>query len=418
MKSRRRCILGLVFTLAGCSGEDVGADGEIPRYPYVTSVDVAGCAVPDACDVLSVPCQQQWMATLGCLRGRDPMSVPIRIIDKATFESELAADPPEPRPVPDHWERAFVMLGFVQPGAFQPAALSTERVENAAAYYQSEIGEITIVGRGLPADGITQNSVLVHELVHAAQDQELGLEPFLETYATSSDSSLAARALIEGEASLYDTLVAGALNGIDVGELDLATIVQRKREFMLESALEAPSPYVMAQYTLPYGLGEPFVERAFSAGGADAIRELYDAPPLSVRQLLLLDLSGEQALAPADQLDVEALSAEGFVHDGWDSLGVLGLLLYGGAAQRDTMLKLGAALRSDRLDVLASGFETALVWQLAFTDVASAQEFLASYDGSYSSGPGSWYDLGGGALVFVAAGDLLLQSELARALGL
>jgi len=132
----------------------------------------------------------------------------------------------------------------------------------------------------------------------------------------------------------------------------------------------------------------------------------------------LLDLSGEQALAPADQLDVEALSAEGFVHDGWDSLGVLGLLLYGGAAQRDTMLKLGAALRSDRLDVLASGFETALVWQLAFTDVASAQEFLASYDGSYSSGPGSWYDLGGGALVFVAAGDLLLQSELARALGL
>jgi hypothetical protein len=410
-------VVSLLLSLGGCSGQSSRdePDTGVP-YPYVESVPVAGCDVPDACDILAGECQQRWLATVICFRGMDSMAVPIRVIDQATYASELELTPAEPRPSPDHAEIALSWLGFVAPGSYAPVAVTQDRVQNVAAYYDPALGEITVIDRGVPATSILQNQTLFHEIVHAAQDQDYGITALDEAFVTSSDSLWGVRGMVEGEAEFYTTMVDGALNGIDVDALPLDSILEQKKDLLIERMLAAQSPYLASFYTVPYGLGSAYVGHAYAGAGAQGIRDQFVAPPLSARRLLLLDVAGEQEPQPVEFLDVPALTAESFEHVGTDSFGAIGSLIYQRTFYSPAVLEESLHLVADRIDVLDHDGTTALVWQFSFDDEAAAAALveraaqIAPFD--------TWYDLEGGRVVLVRAGNGFTWQTLISALGL
>ncbi len=408
-----RGLVGLLFLLAAC---------EPPVEGSAAAVQVFGCDLPEACGVTGSQCQSAWLEMSACLRASEPVSVPVRLVDENTLDAELAALPSEPRPDPDHWETALTLLGFVAPGAYQaPVEKSAASIDG---YYAPGTQDITIVDHGAYRDLASENATLLRELVHAAQDQEFGIDPFIGL-ATTSDASLGARSLLEGEAELYATLVLYALVGAAPSEAQLATNFDTRITIVLrqlfENAFPESSPYLIAFETLPQAFGERYVYQVRGAAGPRAIRDLFApaAVPPSLRRLWLGDLSGELDQPEPVFLDVGSLSEGSFELVSSDSFGALGIYLYIGSEQHDLAVSLVDPLQGDRVNVLSGAGETALVWQVTFDDPDSASAFLEAAEQSPFYGPSQgWFDLGEGQLVLVAATTEQTELDLIELLGL
>ncbi|MCU0687756.1 MAG: hypothetical protein MUF34_36860, partial [Polyangiaceae bacterium] len=270
----------LATATAGCGSDGDEAAGPTP--PYVTPVPVAGCESFSyaACNIVDTACQTQWDTLVGCLRGAPSgPGVPVRVISEADFAAELRQGGGEPHPNLAHWERALTQLGLVTLGAYTDDEAPDGYVTNVNAYYSLQTKSITVIDHGRPSDGIGVNATFAHELVHAAQDRELGLQAYRDTYATSFDSALASDALVEGEAELYAAFVSAALNGIDLTAIDLASLFAARAEHRLTWALEQDSTYLAADLSFPYGPGSQYVYQAFASGGPEAVRALFASPP-------------------------------------------------------------------------------------------------------------------------------------------
>ncbi len=360
---------------AGCGGDDDDDDG--PAAPYVTPAPLPGCESFSyaVCDVVDAACQAQWDALVGCLRGAPAgPGVPVRVISEAVFAAELRQGSGELHPDLAHWERALVQLGLVVPGAFTSDEAAGDLVSNVGAYYSFEDKSITVIDHGRPADGIGANAIFAHELVHAAQDRELGLKTYHDAYAKTFDSALASDALVEGEAEIYHALVTAALNGIEPASFDLATIFDARADLRLDWALEQDSAYTAADLSFPYGPGGRYVSQAFAGGGPEAVRALFASPPATTRRVLLRDLGGPDP-APVDF--GAAPQVPGYELRFEDSLGALGVMLFGRRAGRDAAEALVEPFRGDHLYVYGSPTGTALVWRLAFAAPENGDAFLA-----------------------------------------
>jgi hypothetical protein len=375
-----RPALGLAALLlaaapAGCGDDDDGAAG--PSAPYVTPAPLPGCESFSyaVCDILDAACQAQWDALVGCLRGAPAgPGVPVRVIGEAEFAGELRRGGGDAPPNLAHWESALVQLGLVVPGAYTEGGADGDLVSNVGAYYSSEEKSITVIDHGKPADGIGVNAIFAHELVHAAQDRELGLKAYREAYVTSFDSALASDALVEGEAEIYHALVTAALNGIESASFDLATVFDARADRRLDWALEQESAYLAADLSFPYGPGGRYVQQAFSSGGPEAVRALFASPPGTTRRVLLRDLGGPD-VAPVDFGPAPQVAGYELMFE--DSLGALGVMLFGKRVGRRIAAALVEPFRGDHLYVYGSPAGTALVWRLALSTPASADLFLA-----------------------------------------
>jgi hypothetical protein len=147
---------------------------------------------------------------------------------------------------------------------------------------------------------ITEQVVFVHEYVHALQDQHFGLDALDSPAVTATpDSSLAARALVEGDASAVMNLFAQ-----DVMLQNPALALQLLAEGALNGTLTLP-PGIPAGLTrellFPYEDGMAFVLALYQAGGWDAINAAYAALPSTSEHILHPEtyLRGEDAQSVA-----------------------------------------------------------------------------------------------------------------------
>jgi hypothetical protein len=400
-----RSALGLAALLfaaapAGCGDDDDAG----PAAPYVTPAPLAGCESLSyaVCDILDAACQTQWDTLVGCLRGAPAgPGVPVRVISEAEFAAERQPGGGDSTPNLAHWESALVQLGLVAPGAYTGSGGDDELITSIGAYYSFEAKAITVIDHGRPADGIGVNAIFAHELVHAAQDRELGLKAYREAYSKTSDSALASDALVEGEAEIYHALVSAALNGIELASLDLGAIFDARTDLRLDWAFEQESAYLAADLSFPYGPGGRFVYQAFAGGGPEAVRALFASPPLTTRRVLLRDFGGAD-VAPVDfgaapQVDGYELMFE-------DALGALDVMLFGRRAGRDAAEAIVEPFRGDHLYIYGSPAGTAVVWRLAFATIESGDAFMAMTSSAMSS---SWKrvtrDAQGNVLVLMAS---------------
>lgn len=148
-------------------------------------------------------------------------------------------------------------LGFV-PTDFDLRASSKRNTARVGAYYEpTDGGRITRFGDD------DEPAYMVHELVHALQDQHFGLEA-LDGSATSTDESLAVRALVEGDARAAETryrLESFGLNPL-VEAPALITSAEAKQESEQFLSFDGVPAFLSAYASFCYSWGSIVVAKA------------------------------------------------------------------------------------------------------------------------------------------------------------
>lgn len=156
------------------------------------------------------------------------------------------------------------------------AALAAVYGGSVAGFYDSsDDGRVVLIVEDEDSF-VLPRATLVHELVHALQDQQLTLRSATDT----TDAELAWQGLIEGEADLlpdkYEQQCAsGAWTCVPAGAGG--------------SGDRSYNQGLFASIFVPYGEGPSFVAELRDRGGWDAVNDAYENPPQSTAELISPD---------------------------------------------------------------------------------------------------------------------------------
>jgi hypothetical protein len=367
----------LSVALAGCGGDPEVSDDSLGDSPQFR---VAGCEAVDhsACDVRGEACQTRLLALAACLRGDEPGALPpITLMTEQEYADYLndliALDPP---PDPNHYEAALTMLGLVEPGAFSPGTVVAESVARVWGVYRADKKDILLIDHGADSDAESASNVLVHEFVHVLQDRDVDLAAFQEEHVTSYDSSLATRAVVEGEARLHQTRHWASLLGLNPAEIDWRQRFQGSLELGEAWVLEQPSPYSATRAEFPYAWGARYMHFAWEQGGLMGVLERFASPPKTSRALM----ASADGIAQPDATPIVFTAPTAPAPWTPAAENVLGawsvFLAFATVQEPESARALALAWRGDGLFVYAdptsAAPRTAVVWRMDFADDTSA----------------------------------------------
>ena len=211
------------------------------------------------------------MARIEVLRGlKFKHDVELELITRDEYRSQRGE--PEPASVftNELWRGAFIVDGETDVNH----ALDTLYGGAVQGYYTND--RIVIIADDTDAVRIDRET-LVHELVHALQDQHFGLERHGETI----DEQRAELGLLEGEANylpyLYDQRCGAEWQCVAADDGPAGEISPGERPFN--------AGLFLSIYT-PYSEGPPFVAHLRERGGWDAVDRAYERYPESTSQLI------------------------------------------------------------------------------------------------------------------------------------
>jgi hypothetical protein len=183
--------------------------------------------------------------------------------------------------------------------------------------------------------GAYEKGVLIHEMVHALQDQNFGLDRLHDNDA-ADDAALAKAALIEGDATF--TMIE----------------VLKKEQPKVTAMLDAPLvPAKDLHNAFLYAQGARYVKALKDRGGWDAVNNAYRFPPDATADVLHPDGISTMDLGPGKTVG---------------ELGIIGLL----SAKEETApqaLEIAAGWRGDR--TIEEGASKAWVVALASDEAAA-----------------------------------------------
>jgi hypothetical protein len=266
--------------------------------------------------------------------------------------------------------------------------------EQVIGYYDPDAGRLVIrddVMAGLtgafgPEQAQEARLVLVHELVHALQDQRLELG---ESYKKerSADADNAFRAVVEGDATLAMLAEALRQQGIP---LSAATAgIQQMGDYVDLNALvrgekldDAPA-ILRVTLVAPYLRGLQFVAAVQGRGGWPAVNNAHRRPPGTSEQVLHAEKYFAREPAEAIRIpDHEAILAAGFDRIEEDTLGELELGVYLGQDRASgTYEQAAAGWAGDRLVVYRRNGQTAAIWWTSWDSELDAQEAFTAARG-------------------------------------
>jgi hypothetical protein len=136
---------------------------------------------------------------------------------------------------------------------------------------------------------LLEETVMVHELVHALQDQHFSLGPQEKALARDTDASLAWHALLEGEAVLV--MVAHMLQkaNMDFDEVvrDDAMLGMIGSAAQADQMIDPSTPRYFAELLkFPYLEGLEFAVAAYRRGGWKELDRIHADPPKTTREVL------------------------------------------------------------------------------------------------------------------------------------
>jgi hypothetical protein len=162
--------------------------------------------------------------------------------------------------------------------------------EATLAYYDPATERVTVRGTEL---SLSVRSTLVHELTHVAQDQNFDLERLGELPSDGENNAFLA--VIEGDALRIEAQWAAQL-----GRAERETLMAERIDVAdgVELGEDVPGALV-ALFSAPYVLGEPFVTVVFDERAEDGLNEALRTPPKTEEQLLdpYVYLAGDGPLA-------------------------------------------------------------------------------------------------------------------------
>lgn len=136
----------------------------------------------------------------------------------AEFEASQAELTDEEKMIEWAFHERSQLLGF-EPEGYTEEDSYSDFLDSLTAFYDRSAKEIVILN-GVAGDLVEKYRILVHELVHAVQDQTWGLESLDEQHGYTQDRFFGMRSLTEGEATLYEILADAELWDISTERVD------------------------------------------------------------------------------------------------------------------------------------------------------------------------------------------------------
>jgi len=227
-------------------------------------------------------------------------------------------------------------------------------------------------GKFGPAERITY----AHEFNHALQDQYYDLNKFAPKHPINNDRSLAAHAVLEGDAVMLQTMWAAA----NLTQDDLLEVA-RGSATGDDSLVRAPL-IVRTELLFPYIEGFAFIRQAFKNGGSyAAIDEIMNNPPESTAQILHPD----KYKAGVRPIDVDLPDVTQMLGSDWRRVGsgVLGELdvrvLLEQYGERSEAVRVAAGWAGDRWQLVEKDGRTTIVLKTTWESETAAGAFFSAY---------------------------------------
>ena len=277
--------------------------------------------------------------------------------------------------------------------------------ELTAAYFEPGRGALVLRGGEVGGLGARADPefVVAHELVHAWQDQHLGIVELLRTGEPTIDELNVRHCLLEGEAQFAMYAVMAARKGGDLSRLRLEELRDHTAELIGADVAMAA-----------YDHGARYVEARWHEGGWESVRTVWEAPPPSTEQLLHSEKLG---VDEPQELDLpgwpEALDAAELL--GSNQVGELQILasLRSAGASSPVARRAAAGWDGDRLDrYRTADGELALLWRTVWDREEDARQF---YEALADVGDGEWR-VDGHVVDWVRCVDGALAAPLLEAL--
>ena len=176
-------------------------------------------------------------------------------------------------------EQAYKLIGLIAPDFGYAKGLVAADAERVAGYYNFDAGHFVMV-HDVPQ--LREKYVIMHELVHALQDQHFNLKAVMKR-VLNNDEQLARSALLEGDANgvLHQIEHHGACKRLSSRELLEA--MMRRAGSPIRSG---PPRSLKMMMSFPYIYGESFVCALLEEGGRERLNQAFANLPVSSREVM------------------------------------------------------------------------------------------------------------------------------------
>lgn len=306
------------------------------------------------------------------------MAMQPRAEARAYIERQLEKELPPERLAA--MQASYAALGMIADTLDLRALLLELYTEQVIGYYDPETDRLYVI-EGV--DRQTLRPVLVHELVHALQDQHIDLDSLIASEAgpdevsqRANDRQTAAQAAIEGHATLVMlAFLAEQMSGRSIDPLALPNPALQLAPAMQAQNSQFPvfrrAPAIIRETMIfPYVAGAGFVHAVWQARGVATFLDLIPS-------------STEQVLHPEARFVAERDAPTELVLDppeGWDVaygnvMGELETRLWLKEHLGVTASRASEGWDGDALHLLTAESDTALVWWSVWDDDGAAQRF-------------------------------------------
>jgi hypothetical protein len=307
---------------------------------------------------------------------------------KAEFEKDL------PREKADRYQRAYAKFGLIPKDMDIYEAYMELFGSSIAGFYHPKTKELRLIKAGEDEDleskmakaaGMDMEAItLVHELTHAAQDQNYELSTLPLEDETNDDLILALKSAIEGDASA----VGWKYQFKDQFDGVIGMINEQYKGGQLPGKANKLPAYLKLGLTFPYGHGTDFIIKTLKGTGGELkdVSKIFQDLPLSSEQIL----HPAKYYAERDNPTLVLLDAEKVVGGGWkESLnnvhGEFGVKVIlrefrGDKLRLPVVEKAAAGWDGDRYVMLENADKaTAYVWYSVWDSEDDAKEFMEAY---------------------------------------
>ncbi|MDB4986886.1 MAG: hypothetical protein JWN04_2064 [Myxococcaceae bacterium] len=308
--------------------------------------------------------------------------------------------------------RRYLALGALDPQTDVRALLVSVMEEELIGYYDPIEKRLAVrndIARALDSKpvhderSLAWRATVVHELVHALQDQHFALGESIKRLR-STDADNAFGALVEGEATLVMLAYTAAQAGSSLAALtehpeQIRSIMTRTPE-QLTGALRRAPALLREPLLFRYREGAHFCAELYRAHGWTSIDRAHAAPPkatASIRHAARYLAGEREPSLPVPT--IEQLGGSNFAQVDEDVLGALELSLMLGSAALDAQ-NVVARWRGDRYAVFEKAGHLASVWWLRFDNKSSARMVTMAFE-----------RLADGARKTVQSGNLVLVTR-------
>ncbi|SDK08595.1 hypothetical protein SAMN05216226_11732 [Halovenus aranensis] len=367
-------VVAVVALLAGCSGIATDDDMQLPddvgvvdnvSYDEAVAVTTQDGLNQSELAVLA----DRAMARIEVIRGQAfDKDVEIAVRTREDYRSSSR----ERDPVDVRWRnQVWQALFLVGQDRDVTAVMDRTRGESVQGYYTPTDEKIVVITDGDAASLGTET--LVHELVHAFQDQQFGLD----TVRQRRDPRMARDGVVEGEAEVvterYFERCGSEWSCVDRGSPggDSSNV----------------DPGILRVLLHPYQSGAAFIEHTVERGGWEAVSDLHDSYPESTAQISYPETYPDDTPVNVSVPDRSGEDWERLDHTpegetvGQAAIHVM--LWQNGVIDIDTPYSyrddISEGWAGDELVPYENGDASGYVWQLEWENVKHATQFAETY---------------------------------------